>query len=163
MYDECQFYLQHLDVPQGMSVEVLDVRGATSMTAGYQAAMDASDAKYKIYLHQDSFIVNRNCSQEMLDIFVSNAVLMQKTISGKTAITYFESVPFVTNMYENKSDLFGIDIARIIITIILLLTMFYHIYQKYSSMKVKSIKKLLSSEICEIVKKMCYYTFRIFE
>ena len=84
-----------------------------------------------------------NTYEPNLDIFVSNAVLMQKTISGKTAITYFESVPFVTNMYENKSDLFGIDIARIIITIILLLTMFYHIYQKYSSMKVKSIKKLL--------------------
>lgn len=71
MYDECQFYLRHLDVPQGMSVDVLDVRGALSMTSGYQAAMEASDAKYKIYLHQDVFVVNRNLLWDLLMIFQS--------------------------------------------------------------------------------------------
>lgn len=118
MYDECHFYLQHLDVPQGMSVEVLDVRGATSMTAGYQAAMDASDAKYKIYLHQDSFIVNRNCLQEMLDIFVSQPKIGMIGVAGAVKLNrarpvWWENSTRCGKVYIKKSpeeiqlDVFG--------------------------------------------------------
>lgn len=108
MYDECQFYLQRLDVPQGMSVEVLDVRGATSMTAGYQAAMDASDAKYKIYLHQDSFIVNRNCLQEMLDIFVSQPKIGMIGVVGAVKLNrarpvWWENSTRCGKVYSKKS------------------------------------------------------------
>ena len=60
-YDECQLYLQHLNFPQGMCGEIVAVRDAKSMTAGYQAAMEASDAKYKIYLHQDSWSIKIYC------------------------------------------------------------------------------------------------------
>ena len=71
-YDECQLYLQHLNFPQGMCGEIVAVRDAKSMTAGYQAAMEASDAKYKIYLHQDVFVVNKNILHELLMLFRHN-------------------------------------------------------------------------------------------
>ncbi len=39
------------------------------MTSGYNEGMANSDAKYKIYMHQDTFIVNRNIISDLLDIF----------------------------------------------------------------------------------------------
>ena len=34
MYAECVRYLRHLDLPQGVSAELVPVRGAPSMAAG---------------------------------------------------------------------------------------------------------------------------------
>lgn len=67
--EECLYYIRHLTVPQGYETEVLTVENAVSMTAGYNEGMQASDAKYKVYLHQDVFIVNKNFIQDVLDIF----------------------------------------------------------------------------------------------
>ena len=39
------------------------------MTAGYQAAMNESDAKYKIYLHQDVFILYPYFLDSLVEIF----------------------------------------------------------------------------------------------
>ena len=46
------------------------------MTAGYNEGMHGSDAKYKVYLHQDVFIVNRNFIQDLLDIFTEKDIGM---------------------------------------------------------------------------------------
>lgn len=67
--EECLYYINHLKIPEGYEIEVLTVEHAASMTAGYNEGMQASDAKYKVYLHQDVFIVNRNFIQDVLDIF----------------------------------------------------------------------------------------------
>lgn len=61
--------LQELTVPAGYQVEMIGVRHAKSMTAGYQKAMEASRAKYKIYLHQDVFVINKNIISDLLSIF----------------------------------------------------------------------------------------------
>lgn len=59
-YNASVAYLQRLHVPPGMTVESLVVSEAESMTAGYQQAMESSDAKYKIYLHQDVWITDED-------------------------------------------------------------------------------------------------------
>ena len=69
---ECRFYLNELIVPDGMDVDVIEVKDAKSMTAGCNAGMKSSDAKYKVYLHQDVFIRNRNFIQDILNIFYSD-------------------------------------------------------------------------------------------
>lgn len=61
--------MSRLHVPEGYEVEYRVVREAHSMTSGYQQAMESSDAKYKIYLHQDVFVVNPNVLYELLGIF----------------------------------------------------------------------------------------------
>lgn len=66
---ECLFWLELLVIPEGYETEVLTIENAISMTAGYNEGMNASDAKYKIYLHQDTFVRNSNMLMEMLDIF----------------------------------------------------------------------------------------------
>ncbi len=73
-YDECVLYLKNLEIPAGMSAEIIPVRGAKSMTAGYNSAMKKSSAKYKIYLHQDTLIVNKKIIADLLKIFADSTI-----------------------------------------------------------------------------------------
>lgn len=69
MYDEAVRYINKLHVPVGMSVDLLKIVGAGSMTEGYQAAMESSDAKYKLYMHQDCLVINKNILQDVIKLF----------------------------------------------------------------------------------------------
>jgi len=73
---ECMRYIEALNVPDGYTTDVLAVWEAESMTSGYQAAMNATDAKYKVYLHQDVFIVNKNFLSDILRIFEDKEIGM---------------------------------------------------------------------------------------
>lgn len=68
-YAECQYYLSKLKVPEGFSMDVITIREATSMAEGYNAGMQSSNAKYKVYMHQDTFILNENFIQDALKAF----------------------------------------------------------------------------------------------
>lgn len=70
---ECLYYINRLNVPEGYEVDVLTVEDAHSMTAGYNEAMSCSEAKYKVYLHQDVFIIYSDFIQDCLNIFQSDA------------------------------------------------------------------------------------------
>ena len=67
--NECLHYISHLNIPEGYQIDVLTVEDAKSMTAGYNEGMQASDAKYKVYLHQDTFIVNPDFIEDVVNIF----------------------------------------------------------------------------------------------
>lgn len=69
---ECIYYINHLTVPEGMQVEILTVEEAKSLTAGYNEAMQCSDAKYKVYLHHDTFIINPDFIGDCLTFFRKN-------------------------------------------------------------------------------------------
>lgn len=69
-------YINRLHKPEGFEIECLSIWDAASMTAGYNEGMRASDAKYKIYMHQDVFIVNRDFLYRLLEIFDNPTVGM---------------------------------------------------------------------------------------
>ena len=71
-FDECMEYINRLFIPEGFEIEVLGVTQAKSMAAGYNEGMEASDAKYKVYLHQDVFIVYPFFLEALLQIFESD-------------------------------------------------------------------------------------------
>jgi 2-polyprenyl-3-methyl-5-hydroxy-6-metoxy-1,4-benzoquinol methylase len=62
-------YLGHLDVPEGFEIDTMTVTEATSMTEGYSYGMKKSDAKYKVYLHQDVLILNKSFISEVITLF----------------------------------------------------------------------------------------------
>lgn len=68
-YNECVRYIQDLYVPEGYDIDIISIKEAESMAQGYNAGMQASDALYKVYLHQDTFILNRNLLYDILRIF----------------------------------------------------------------------------------------------
>lgn len=74
--NEALYFIRRLSVPDGYSVDILTVEEATSMTAGYNEAMNASDAKYKVYLHQDVMIVEQDFIRYMLNCFQNKKIGM---------------------------------------------------------------------------------------
>lgn len=74
--EECTYYISRLKIPEGYEIDMLTIAEADSMASGYNAGMQGSDAKYKIYLHQDVFIVNRNFLQELLRVFADPGIGM---------------------------------------------------------------------------------------
>ena len=61
--------LKLLKVPAGYQIEHIFIDRASSMTSGYNNAMKKKDAKYKVYLHQDVYILNNNFLIDILSLF----------------------------------------------------------------------------------------------
>ena len=70
--EEALYYITHLNVPEGYEISFLAVEDAKSMTAGYNEGMGSSNAKYKVYLHQDTFIVHPDFLIETIHLFEEN-------------------------------------------------------------------------------------------
>ncbi|MBB6735839.1 glycosyltransferase family protein [Cohnella zeiphila] len=68
-FEEISLYIRSLDVPDGFTIDIVPVRGASGMTLGYNEGMKRTDAKYKVYLHQDVFIINRAFIRELIKRF----------------------------------------------------------------------------------------------
>lgn len=75
LLQECLHYIDHLIVPEGFEVDILTIPDAACMTQGYNEAMQASDARYKIYMHQDVFILNKYILTDILSIFASDPLI----------------------------------------------------------------------------------------
>lgn len=73
-YDETQLYINNLSVPDGMAIELVPVRGARSICQGYNLGMKQTDAKYKVYLHQDVLIINKDFIKDILNVFVDRNI-----------------------------------------------------------------------------------------
>ena len=73
---ECKKYINNLTIPDGYEIEIKVIRDAASITSGYNRGMLSSDAKYKIYLHQDTFIINKDFLNCLLKGFNDEATGM---------------------------------------------------------------------------------------
>lgn len=106
MYNESLLYIDNLIVPDGFEIEKIVVKDAKSITSAYNEAMKKSISKYKVYLHQDTFIINRNFINDMLNIFSRKNIGMFGAIGccnlPQNAI-WWESLNKYGMVYENSS------------------------------------------------------------
>ena len=72
LFEESMHYIDHLNIPEGYSTELLTISDASSIAEAYNDAMAATDAKYKIYLHQYVMLLNRDILSDLLQIFSSD-------------------------------------------------------------------------------------------
>lgn len=84
--EECIRYINNLTVPDGMSVEVQVITGAPSMTSGYNEAMMKTDAKYKVYLHQDVLIVHKNFLVDTIKLFKAHSEVGMLGMVGNVSL-----------------------------------------------------------------------------
>lgn len=124
-FQEALYYIDRLHVPMGYETDVIAVREAPSMAAGYNAAMRSSDAKYKIYIHQDVFLIYQDMLYDMLAAFGSSedigmlGVLGARMLPGNavsisrwdTGMTYCNGNPPYFRGYEREHpvDVMAID------------------------------------------------------
>lgn len=103
---ECCFYINRLILPEGFEIEIKAMWEEPCMAAGYNRAMRESDAKYKVFLHQDVFIVNRNFLLDILDIFESDEKI------GMIGMVGSEKMPHDGVMWHGKrcGNVYGSDL-----------------------------------------------------
>lgn len=106
--EECLWYINRLFIPKGFEKETIVIRAASSMTSGYNQAMEKSDAKYKIYLHQDVLILNRNILSALLDIFREDTIGMVGVLGKKDFLPAAE--------YTTDWDIGGVEVCNTIKT-----------------------------------------------
>jgi hypothetical protein len=71
-YQKCLQYIKRLKIPEDVCVDFIMIRNAPSLAKGYNRGLTISDAHYKVYLHQDVFIINRYFIEDILRIFKGN-------------------------------------------------------------------------------------------
>jgi Glycosyltransferase like family len=74
LYTKCVAHIRKLLLPPDYSVELLPIRHAKSMAGGYNIAL-AKDAKYKIYLHQNTYILHPRFLHDILQLFQTHPTL----------------------------------------------------------------------------------------
>ncbi|WP_404332356.1 glycosyltransferase [Mesobacillus maritimus] len=75
-------HISSLNIPVNYEIEIIPIRNATSMCAGYNKGMEKTNAKYKVYLHQDVFISNKNFIYDFLAIFKNNEQIGLLGVAG---------------------------------------------------------------------------------
>ncbi len=84
---EIKHYIDNINIPDGYAVELVPVFDAVSMTSGYNRGMKKAAGKYKIYMHQDVFIVNPDILFEILRLFSLDENIGMMGVAGSTAIS----------------------------------------------------------------------------
>lgn len=101
---ESNLSIQSLNIPIGYEIEIIPVQSATNMCAGYNLGMQSTDAKYKVYIHQDVFILNKNFIKDILEIFEENKKIgLLGVVGGKVIPTTGEWTKAV-NKYGKVYD-----------------------------------------------------------
>ena len=108
-YEGAKNAILELEIPSGYKVEILGVRHAASMAAGYQQAMEASNAKYKIYLHQDVFVINPRLISNLLNIFQSDIKVGMVGVAGAAKLRQDQPAWWISEL----STLFGTCYTRL--------------------------------------------------
>lgn len=102
---ECSLYLRQLAVPNGYETEILVIKGAGSMAEGYNRAMRQTDAKYKVYLHQDVLVIYRDFLKEMLQLFTKYPRLGMLGVVGNTSLAE-DGCPWSDGMWRRVGDMY---------------------------------------------------------
>lgn len=115
--DECLYYINMLDVPEGFLVNVLTNEGAHSMASGYNEVMKMSDADIKIYMHQDVFIINPHFLFDIIDIFESDPKIGMIGMVGykkvnDNAVMWREKRVGDTSYYKPWELVFPFDVRK---------------------------------------------------
>ncbi len=105
---ECLYYIRRLQVPAGMELETVVIKDAVSMTEGYNRAMAMTDARYKIYLHQDSFLIDSGFLLQLINIFQSDSKIGMVGAAGCrkdiASGVYYNSWD-ISSVYENLYEI----------------------------------------------------------
>lgn len=65
-------YINELTIPEGYEIEIVRIDNPKSIFKGYNEGILKCDAKYKVYIHQDTFIINKDFIKDILKIFRSD-------------------------------------------------------------------------------------------
>lgn len=74
LFEQCERQIRNLFVPPGYVVQIFPIRDAKSMASAYNRAL-SYPAKYKVYIHQDTYLINREMFYTLISLFKDNEKL----------------------------------------------------------------------------------------
>lgn len=108
MYEECCRYIDNLNIPNGYEIEKIPIRNSRSITSGYNEAIERSKSRYKVYIHQDVFIINKNFIEDTLNIFQKDRSIGLLGVIGAEILPsngiWWESKHLIGKTYEIRLD-----------------------------------------------------------
>ncbi|MFZ5969494.1 MAG: glycosyltransferase [Bacillota bacterium] len=106
-FEKAYFHMKQLNIPEGYNVEIVCIKNAKSMTQGYNHGMKYSAAKYKVYLHQDVFIINKDFIKDFLEIFEKHPNIGLMGVAGSKTMPpngiWWESPYLYGKVYDSHT------------------------------------------------------------
>ncbi|MGI0534849.1 glycosyltransferase family protein [Bacillus pfraonensis] len=95
-YNTALRYIQSLKIPNGYEIETIAIENAVSLTSGYNEAMKKSDAKYKVYIHQDTYILNKDFLYDIITLFEKKPKL------GAAGVLGAKGIPGISGVWPRR-------------------------------------------------------------
>ncbi|MEN1935698.1 glycosyltransferase family protein [Paenibacillus sp. 102] len=92
-YNTALQYIRSLKIPDGYEIDTIAIENAVSLTSGYNEAMKKSDAKYKVYIHQDTYILHEDFLYDIIALFKKNPKLGVAGVLGAKGIPSLSGWP----------------------------------------------------------------------
>ncbi len=67
LFEQCERQIRNIFVPPGYAVQIFPIRDAKSMASAYNRAL-SFPAKYKVYIHQDTYLINRDMFYNLISL-----------------------------------------------------------------------------------------------
>ncbi len=81
LFKQCESQIRNIFVPPGYVVQIFPIRDAQSMASAYNRAL-SYPAKYKVYIHQDTYLINRDMFSTLISLFKENEKLGLIGVAG---------------------------------------------------------------------------------
>ncbi|AOY78385.1 hypothetical protein BJL90_14675 [Clostridium formicaceticum] len=75
-------HINSLKIPDGCKVEKIIINDAKYLTEAYNRAMRSTNAKYKVYMHQDVYITNQNFIADIINVFQRDKAIGMIGVAG---------------------------------------------------------------------------------
>ncbi|SHJ36696.1 Glycosyltransferase like family protein [Clostridium cavendishii DSM 21758] len=106
-FNKCSVHINKIIKPDNFEVEIIPIRNAISLTNAYNLGMNKSNGKYKVYLHQDVFIINPNFINDIINLFNLDINIGLIGMCGATSIPdngiWWESPRLVGKVYDSHT------------------------------------------------------------
>lgn len=100
-------FISQLTIPKGYSIEIIQIRNANSLASAYNEGIKKATGKYKIYLHQDVYIINPNFLNNIIDIFTDNKIGLIGFAGSKeipSSLVWWEASNLFGELYEIRNS-----------------------------------------------------------
>ncbi|MDV4149715.1 glycosyltransferase [Clostridium sp. AL.422] len=112
-YSENLLYINNLIVPEGYQIETINIREVDSIAKAYNEAMKLSDARYKVYLQENIFIINNTFIKDIIEVFESNEKIGLIGMIGTKILSkdfdLYKSNDIYGKIYTNKSGIMDLE------------------------------------------------------
>lgn len=111
LYQKSLKFINRLEVPEDIQIECIPIKNAPSLTKGYNKGMQQTQAKYKVYLHQDVSILHKGFIKDIVTLFqMHDKIGMFGVIGARTLPSdgiWWKSYHGAGKVYDSHSGKMG--------------------------------------------------------